>query len=621
MSLRAFSSPWRKIYEVPSVIGWIVACLTSGYWVKRTSSLSLLFLVVLIACTGFALVRGAQMFRILRLKIALTANNFETMTLADLFATHYDPKTLFLGWGYEWTVPHSQRLYDLLKVDVRSLSPPEWVRQLFPGQLKTDEEFAIGAAWLHAIGTDEKPIRVPVSMLEGHTLYVGVTGAGKSTVLKTEIVQDILRGNIVIVVDGKGGQDIEAAMRKACVLANRPDSFIKFHPSFPTESVRFDGLFNWHKVTEVPSRVTELIASEDETFKNFGWWALNVVATGLVDTASRPNLLKLKKYIEGNPEALLEQALVTHFNRVMPSSWRQGLEKYKKSAHKSAQRHSTNASEQLLAMIAYYEDEVSERFVSQAVVGLITVFRHNREHYQKITANLLPILSMLTSGELGAMLSPDPDDIDDTRVIMDTAKVIRGEHCFYVALDSLADKVSGSAIGSLFIADLCSQASARYNFGKNGPPISVFIDELAIVGNEPLIEILARGRGAGIRVVATTQTMADLSKRLGSEDAARVMLGNFNSLIALRAKDLPTQKYVVEEIGKGYIQSLSSGISTAGNSETGLAHYRGTLSQSVSETLEEKIPPDMIGRLPNFEYFASVAGGHVYKGRFPLLID
>ena len=34
------------------------------------------------------------------------------------------------------------------------------------------------------------------------------------------------------------------------------------------------------------------------------------------------------------------------------------------------------------------------------------------------------------------------------------------------------------------------------------------------------------------------QTLADLSKRLGSEDAARMALGNLNNLIALRSKDV-----------------------------------------------------------------------------------
>ena len=47
---------------------------------------------------------------------------------------------------------------------------------------------------------------------------------------------------------------------------------------------------------------------------------------------------------------------------------------------------------------------------NKVIDAQVRTFRHNREHYQKITANLLPILSMLTSGDLGRSLSPDPFD-------------------------------------------------------------------------------------------------------------------------------------------------------------------------------------------------------------------
>jgi len=61
-----------------------------------------------------------------------------------------------------------------------------------------------------------------------------------------------------------------------------------------------------------------------------------------------------------------------------------------------------------------------------------------------------------------------------------------------------------------------------------------------------LIEILNKGAEGGIYTTCALQTLADLAKRLGSEDAARMALGNFNNLIALRSKDRPTQDFVVE---------------------------------------------------------------------------
>jgi conjugal transfer pilus assembly protein TraD len=94
----------------------------------------------------------------------------------------------------------------------------------------------------------------------------------------------------------------------------------------------------------------------------------------------------------------------------------------------------------------------------------VRTFRHNREHYQKITANLLPILSMLTSGDLGASLSPDPS-IGDKRPIMNFEKIERAGHVLYMCLDSLPDPSVASAIGALAIADLAARAGMRYNLG------------------------------------------------------------------------------------------------------------------------------------------------------------
>jgi len=42
-------------------------------------------------------------------------------------------------------------------------------------------------------------------------------------------------------------------------------------------------------------------------------------------------------------------------------------------------------------------------------------------------------------------------------------------------------------------------------------------------------------------------------------------------------------------------------------------------SVQVTESMEEMIPSDILGKLPNLQYFASVSGGRLIKGRFPIL--
>ena len=39
----------------------------------------------------------------------------------------------------------------------------------------------------------------------------------------------------------------------------------------------------------------------------------------------------------------------------------------------------------------------------------------------------------------------------------------------------------------------------------------------------------------------------------------------------------------------------------------------------MTESFEEMVPADILGKLPNLQYFASVSGGRIIKGRFPIL--
>ncbi len=41
--------------------------------------------------------------------------------------------------------------------------------------------------------------------------------------------------------------------------------------------------------------------------------------------------------------------------------------------------------------------------------------------------------------------------------------------------------------------------------------------------------------------------------------------------------------------------------------------------RSEYQAIEEMIPADVLGKLPNLQYFASVSGGRIIKGRFPIL--
>jgi conjugal transfer pilus assembly protein TraD len=180
--------------------------------------------------------------------------------------------------------------------------------------------------------------------------------------------------------------------------------------------VRLDFTFNWQKPTEIASRIQSIMPPDTAgAFSAFGWDAVNVVVQGWSRLEERPNLVKLTKYIEGGIEPVLEARCAASTTR--PSA---RLARTARDAQAPARgpprqpaRPSEAASADLMAFVAYYEHQVAQNQRDKVIDAQVRTFRHNREHYQKITANLLPILSMLTSGDLGKSLSPDPFDADD----------------------------------------------------------------------------------------------------------------------------------------------------------------------------------------------------------------
>ncbi len=620
MLIRKYEMPWRRAYECYAAMAWMAALICSVTVAVR-DQLPWQFTGPLAAiCTWMFGRRMHQALRILVVRASLSGRAMQVITTKELMALCKQPDEIFLGFGFEWLPVHSQRLYELAKVNFRDFAISPTLLYWLNYEVSPQSDDEIGLPYIHGVEPRERALYRPLQNFEGGTLLIGTTQSGKGVALANLITQAVRRGDVVVVIDPKNSRRLKRAVVRACEDYREPDTFFEFHPAFPERGVRLDFTFNWQKPTEIASRIQSIMPPDTAgAFSAFGWDAVNVVVQGLVDLEERPNLIKLTKYIEGGIEPVLEASLRRFFNATMGLAWRDqaDMKKLLSDAQRgNLKRPSEATSNDLLAFVAYYEHHVPQNQRNKVIDSQVRTFRHNREHYQKITANLLPILSMLTSGDLGLSLSPDPFDAADTRPIMNFEKIERGGHVLYMCLDSLPDPSVASAIGALSLADLSARAGMRYNLGGYRR-ISLFVDEVANVINQPLIEILNKGAEGGIFTTCAMQTLADLAKRLGSEDAARMALGNLNNLIALRSKDRPTQDFIVETFGKTAIHTVRVGLNSA--SDAHLGDFTSTYSSQLTESMEELIPADILGKLPNLQYFASVSGGRIIKGRFPIL--
>ncbi len=621
MSLvRRYEMPWRKPYEGYAAAIWFAAACLLAYESFRTARPVAVTLALLAICAGMAVLRLAQSVRLIKIRASLCGRAMQVVSFDQYAKLTRDPAQVYLGQGFEWQPVHSQRLYELAKVDFREfMLSPWWLRLLgFAVDPQPDRE--IGLSYIHGVEPVEKPLYRPLQNFEGGTLLVGTTQSGKGVALAGLITQAVRRGDVVIVLDPKNSRRMRRVVERACQVYREADTFLEFHPAFPELGARLDPMFNWQKPTELASRIQSIMPPDTAgAFSAFGWDAVNVVVQGSVALEDRPNLMKLANYIEGGIEPILEETLRRYFDETLGTGWRD-LPEFRsllQDARRGAIRKpSDRATAELLAFVAYYQQNVATSMRSKVVDAQVRTFLHNREHYQKITANLLPILSMLTSGTLGKSLSPDPFDPVDTRPIMNMEKIVRGGHVLYMCLDSLPDPAVASAIGAIWLADLSAFAGMRYNLGGDRR-ISLFVDEVANVINAPLIELLNKGAEGGIYTTCAMQTLADMAKRLGSEEAARMALGNLNNLYALRSKDRPTQDFIVETFGKTGIHNLRVGLNHGADGHLG--DFSSGYSAQVTDTPEEMIPPEILGKLPNLQYFASVSGGRLFKGRFPII--
>ena len=605
ISDRPYLQNWRPIYELSSAVLWFSA-MNTAYTLTFFSSLPLIGFVLTSAyCAAMmitrltqALPRWQQHRRLKGKKLALLKL---TQRQCQTLQARNQEQCVWLGWGFEWQRLHGQRAWDLLRSD----------------NLPAKSEKTMGAGWIHGMEEHEEPLYQPLEQIQMHTMVIGVPGSGKTRLFDLLVTQAVLRNEPVIIIDPKGDHDLASHTLRSCELAGNKHRFMKFHPGFPADSIRINLLQNFNRSSELASRISGLMPSggDNAPFQAFAQKAVDAVVQGYLLCGQRPTLVMIRQGLEGGVTKLLIQALTIVCTQHTAQAFNviQGNDsKNKKNPDAIARR-----------WIEFYRNTIMPESPCTDVEGLISLFEHDRAHYGKMIATLLPALGMLTGGPLARLLSPDPTDIDDLRPCTHTANLIEQNKVMYFGLDSLSDPMVGKAIGQLLLADLAAVAGDRYNYSsqesqQDDKPINLFVDEAAEVLCPQLLSLLNKGRGAKFRLYVATQTLADFEAQLGSEAAAQQFIDNCNHLICLRTQNPDTQKFITDKLPPVRYRYFirNQGISTDANRPM---EFTGNLSEQQLEETGDLFPPQLLGELPNLEYVARLGGGRLLKGRIPIL--
>lgn len=596
-----YHTPWRPNFEAYSIFFWVISMLLSWGVIGFGRLPIWIALLYSAFCLCVVIIKLPQAVKLNLLHKGIYGKALSFIRLDQVIKLMQDNSDhLWLGYGYEWTGTHTQLLLDYQRY-----------QQLHMSQ-STQTVISLGSRYIHGMSVNDEAVFQPMNHTEGHILIVGTTGAGKTRCFDTLITQAILRNEAVIIIDPKGDKELCENAKTACIASGRPDRFVYFHPGFPEHSARINPLRNFNRGTEIASRIAALIPSETgaDPFKAFGQMALNNIVQGLLIVCQKPDLKTLRRYLESGPEALVIAA-VTAWGLENDDDFNTQLENMKVKANYNAYKFANYLHD-------YYFKVLHKIAPNSDLEGLLSMFKHDKTHYSKMVASLMPVLNMLTSSEIGALLSPDESEPDLESVVTDSARIIQTASVAYLGLDSLTDAMVGSAIGSLILSDLTAVSGDRYNYGIENRPVNIFIDEAAEVINDPFIQLLNKGRGAKMRCIIATQTFADFAARTGSEAKARQVLGNINNLMVFRVMDAQTQQYVTDNLPKVRVQSISynQGINMQADE---VAKYTGNYAEKLLEEEMPIFPSAMLGQLPNLEYLAIISGGKIIKGRLPIL--
>ncbi len=655
----------RNIYEY--IPAWVYLMLS--LILIFASELAFAIPIVALSLAGLFIVRAyylfSQGYRVKKYQRNLTRLPLFVMYSKDIPISN---KVYFLGMGFEWTPIHTQRIYDLNLPENRKYKAyPLCYRKAREMELAFEHNRYMqwlisftssshfcnpvkpapllqGQPYIHSVGLFEKeqPLLQELDERGSHMIVLGTTGVGKTRAAELIITSDIRRGDTVIVIDPKGDADLMLRCYSEAKKSGRLDKFHLFHLGYPEISAQYNPVGQFIRITEVATRIANQMPSEGQSaaFREFVWGYVNQIAKGIVGIGKTPSFPLIKKYSHDLEPLYIEFMTKLLKNRI--NDFNQKVKNYTDILNlKSEERrkigfnHDISNIKRNREAIAYYclfKESVDTLIFTHTELdiaqSLTKAFITDQQYLSKLVASLDPFLEKMTTGAISQLISPNFED--PSKDIFDWGSIIQSGGIVYVGLDALSDQEVARTVGAAMLADLTSQYGRIYKEGINhGLPnigekihrkIRVHIDEANEPADQALLPTLNKARGAGVTVVLYTQTLSDLEARLGNKAEARQMLGNLNTVMTFRVQDEETARIFTEKQREVDVDRLVNFSSATASSDIGSGIDFTSNSQSrLMQSKQQLITTTDLTQLPKGQFFITMNGNRLYKGRIPLL--
>ena len=376
----------------------------------------------------------------------------------------------------------------------------------------------------------------------------------------------------------------------------RPFAF--FSPAFPSESASFNPFSACENTTELAERVQVLMPgggrmTNDPFFIEYP--------------------LAFVQHIGEAQQALAEDWTIERLNALttLEPPFERLIARYLGEVIFEGGRDSEPLEKLVEAYEALAPEERSGIAPERLLVAdkLVEARRMEREHFQKVTANLVPAFRGVTGGDLDRLLSCDAPDLTWEGIVSDRTVV-------YFSMNSLMYGEVANRIGRVILQDLIGFLGRRYAYdgGKEMTPLTVLIDEFSNVAYGGFIDALNKGGGAKAQFMLAMQSLADPEAAMGRDGTQRV-LDNLNTRVWFRLTDDATAKLATEGLGLTSIgrEDVSHSLSYGGERATS-----GGAGGAMAYAERPLVRPEWVTALPRGEAFVRTRGEN-WKLRVPML--
>lgn len=309
--IEALLRPAVELYSVATGLAAGTVCLIAPWSVMLAPSVSYPLAGGFLLFAG---IRARQGMTILRYRRNIRRLPRYVMTSSQVPVSRH---SLFIGLGFRWEQKHTQRLHSCRRPEVAHYIHPGWFYRQARSLEKASENRlplmrrilsrdswlnpvrplppAGGSALLHGIELNETDVTLPLGERVGHTLVMGTTRVGKTRLAEIFIIQDIRRGEVVIIFDPKGDADLLKRVYAEAKRAGRENEFYVFHLGWPDISARYNAVGRFGRISEVASRIAGQLSGEGNSaaFKEFAWRFVNIISRALIELGQRPDYLQI----------------------------------------------------------------------------------------------------------------------------------------------------------------------------------------------------------------------------------------------------------------------------------------------------------------------------------------